>query len=70
MEFTQSELKYAEKYEVAEKLYDQILEADTQNKEALRGKADCRIMLEPIIPVQHLAIPALYLYFLESMIIN
>ncbi|OGB86998.1 hypothetical protein A3H38_03655 [candidate division WOR-1 bacterium RIFCSPLOWO2_02_FULL_46_20] len=55
-----NKLKYAEKYEVAEKLYDQILEADTQNKEALRGKADCRIMLEPIIPVQHLAIPAGY----------
>lgn len=55
-----NELKYAEKYEDAESLYDQILKTHPQNNGALRGKADCRVMLEPIIPVQHLGIPAGY----------
>ncbi|MBU0672734.1 MAG: hypothetical protein KJ732_06895 [Candidatus Margulisbacteria bacterium] len=52
--------KYAEKYEEAEKLYDEVLKIDPNNKEALQGKDDCRIMIEPIIPTQHLMIPPAY----------
>jgi hypothetical protein len=51
-------LKYDEKYEEAERLYDEILENDPDNLEAIQGKDDCRIMIEPVIPVQHLAVPA------------
>ncbi|MBU0686957.1 MAG: hypothetical protein KKB81_03830 [Candidatus Margulisbacteria bacterium] len=53
-------LKSAEKYEDAEKLYDEVLSTDPDNLEALNGKDDCRIMLEPIIPMQMLAIPMGY----------
>jgi tetratricopeptide (TPR) repeat protein len=48
-------LKHAEKYEEAEAIYDEILKTDPENKEALKGKDDCRIMLTPIIPMQHIA---------------
>lgn len=52
-----NKLKHAEKYEDAEKLYDTILITDPENKEALQGKDDCRIMIEPVIPMQHIAVP-------------
>jgi len=52
-----NKLKHAEKYEDAEKLYDAVLIIDPEDKEAQQGKDDCRIMIEPIIPMQHLAVP-------------
>lgn len=51
------DLKVAEKYEAAQDLYDRVLTLDPENREALRGKDDCRIMLEPVIPEQALAVP-------------
>jgi tetratricopeptide (TPR) repeat protein len=51
------DLKVAEKYEAARDLYDRVLELDPENREALRGKDDCRIMLEPVIPEQALVVP-------------
>ena len=50
-------LKVAEKYEAARSLYDRVLILDPENNEALKGKDDCRIMLEPVIPEQSLAVP-------------
>lgn len=50
-----NKLKYAEKYEAAEKIYDEVLKIDPENVEAINGKDDCRVMLTPIIPMQHLA---------------
>ncbi|MFH1347922.1 MAG: hypothetical protein ABIH22_04450 [Candidatus Margulisiibacteriota bacterium] len=47
-------LKYAENYEEAEKLYDEVIKMDPDNIKAQKGKDDCRIMIEPIIPMQHL----------------
>lgn len=52
-----NKLKYAEKYEEAKKIYDEILKSDPCNKEAIKGKDDCRIMLEPVILIQHLMPP-------------
>ncbi len=49
-----NKLKHAEKYEEAEKLYDEVLKIEPDNKEALRGKDDCFIMLNPPVPMQHL----------------
>jgi tetratricopeptide (TPR) repeat protein len=51
-----NKLKYAEKYEEAEKIYNEVLKIDPKNKAALQGKDDCRVMLEPIIPMQHLMV--------------
>lgn len=51
------ELKASEKYEAAASLYDRILVLDPGNREALTGKDDCRMMLEPVIPEQALAVP-------------
>jgi tetratricopeptide (TPR) repeat protein len=51
------DLKVAEKYEAAQDLYEQVLALDPGNREALRGKDDCRVMLEPLIPEQALAVP-------------
>jgi tetratricopeptide (TPR) repeat protein len=51
------DLKAAEKYEAAQDLYDRILAIDPGNPEALKGREDCRIMLEPVIPEQALAVP-------------
>jgi len=48
-------LKYAEKYEEAEKVYDEVLKIDPDNKEALQGKDDCWVMLEPVVLIQHIA---------------
>lgn len=47
-------LKYAEKYEEAEKLYDEVLKIDPDDLEAQKGKQDCMVMLYPMPPVQHL----------------
>ncbi len=52
-----NDLKVAEKYEAAQGLYDRVLILDSGNKEALKGKDDCRIMQEPVIPEQSLAVP-------------
>ncbi|MBU1026480.1 MAG: hypothetical protein KKA31_02000, partial [Candidatus Margulisbacteria bacterium] len=49
-----SKLKHAEKYQEAEKLYDEVLKIEPGNKEALQGKDDCFIMLNPPVPMQHL----------------
>jgi hypothetical protein len=51
------ELQAAEKYGAAESFYDRVLALDPGNREALKGKDDCRIMLEPVIPEQALAVP-------------
>lgn len=52
-----NQLKHQAKYEEAEGLYLQVLEYDPYNPEALHGREHCRIMIEPLIPTQHLALP-------------
>jgi tetratricopeptide (TPR) repeat protein len=51
------ELKHAEKYEEAEKVYEEILKIAPDHLEALKGKDDCWIMLHPPLPMQHLVPP-------------
>jgi len=52
-----NDFKVAEKYEAARDLYEKVLVIAPDNREALQGKDDCRIMLEPLIPEQSLAVP-------------
>jgi len=49
------EFKYAEKYEAALKIYEQVLGQAPDNQIAQQGKADCELMLSPPIMIQHLA---------------
>lgn len=49
--------KYAEAYKEAKELYEKVLALDPNNQEALQGKDDCQIMLEPFHLVQALAPP-------------
>ncbi|MHA1733814.1 MAG: hypothetical protein ACTSU5_17860 [Promethearchaeota archaeon] len=49
---------FPDKYERAKALFTEVLELDPGNPEAECGLAICEEMLQPYIPVQHLANPA------------
>nr|MDO8118735.1 tetratricopeptide repeat protein [Candidatus Sigynarchaeota archaeon] len=43
------------KYEQARDIFEQVLELDPDNQDALQGISDCSTMLEPYHPVQYMA---------------